>query len=114
MAIAPYDASAGGPSSAATLDTMQAADNMQTTFERGQKTQKLGQLNIQQQDFSRPALESSLGATGQYNSGAANTARSEQNFQFDSQRADISSAFARTQMEMKRNEIFAGMGLILG
>lgn len=113
MALAPYDTSAGGPSQGAQLTQMLAGDTMQTTFDRGQKNDMLRRSNTQETMFDKPQLESSMGATGQYNSGAARLAESKQGFDFMNQRADISSAFARSQMEMKRNEIFAGLGLIL-
>jgi aminopeptidase N len=114
MALAPYDASAGGPSSAAILDQTMASDNAQSIFDTKQMNIKLGQQNTEQDTFARPQLESSLGATGQFNSGAARLAEAHQAIGFDSARNDITSAFARTQMDMKRQEVFAGLGLVLG
>lgn len=114
MALVNYDPSAGGPSQGAAIDQMKGADDMQTVFEQGQTNAKLGQINDQQAMFARPQLASTLGATGQFNSSAAAMARSQQDTDFANQRFDISSQFARTQADMKRQEVFAGLGIMLG
>lgn len=113
MAIAPYDPSAGGPSQGAAIDTMAYQNGITDSANRTDRDTAQGRLTEQYKDVTQPQLESSLGATGQFYSGAARKAEGQSQLQFQNQYADIETAFNRAHMDLKRQEAFAAIGLIL-
>jgi hypothetical protein len=113
MAIAPYDPSAGGPSQGAAMDQMAAVDKMQSAQNQTDYSQGLYQSDKQFNQVTFPQLQSSMGATGQFYSTARNTAEQSADRQHQFQDASLASTFNRAQIDLKRQEVFAAMGLIL-
>src|SRR5258708_35016478 len=113
MAIAPYDPSAGGPSQAAVVDTTAYQNNITDAANRTDLMTQQGRLTNQFQDVQRPQLLSSLGATGQLQGSAGAQAVTQQKLGYENQMSDLQTAFDRAHMDLKRQEAFASIGLIL-
>ena len=113
MAIAPYDPSSGGPSQAAAIDTMAYQNNITDAANRTDLMTQQGRLTNQYTDVAKPQLLSSLGATGQFYSTAASKAVAQQQIGYQNQMSDLQTAFDRAHMDLKRQEAFASIGLIL-
>ena len=115
MAAAPtaYDAAAGGPSQAAVLDQTIASNIQTTQFDQGQRDIGIKRNDAQFNNVDQPQLESSLGASGQFYSGAARGAEQQQRVSNLNQNADLSSAFGRQQDDMARQQAFAAMGIVI-
>lgn len=113
MAVAPYDPSAGGPSQAAVIDTTAYTNNLTDQANNTDKMTQQGRLTNQYQDVSKPQLLSSLGATGQLQSSAGSQAVTQQHIGYENQMSDLQTAFDRAHMDLKRQEAFASIGLIL-
>lgn len=123
MAIAPYDPSTGGPSQAAQMsqlgyqDTLtDAANRSDLATSQGRNRQQFLGLgnNGQSTGFGTAAqLQSSLGANGQLYGSAGRYQEGQAQTQFQNQQADLTTAFNRAHMDLKRQEAFAAIGLIL-
>jgi hypothetical protein len=114
MTIANYDAAAGGPSSAALVDTTMAQNQLQSGMDRSQMGASVKRLNNAYTDVQQPALESSLSGSGHYYGTQARMDEAQQHIGLDNQVQDLHMAFARTQSEMTRQQAFAGLGMIIG
>lgn len=113
MAIAPYDSAAGGPSQAATMAVMGTQNRIQDTANRDDMRVQQQRTTSNFQDVLAPQLTSSLGATGQFYGTAARKAEGQAKKGYQNQMDDLQTAFDRAHMELKRNEAFAAIGLIL-
>ena len=113
MAIAPYDPGALGPSQGAVLDQMVYQNNITDSANRSDLLTQQGRNANQFKDVTAPQLESSLGATGQYYSGAARKAEGQAQLGFTNQQADLQTAFDRAHMDLQRQQAFAAIGLII-
>lgn len=63
--------------------------------------------------MTAPQLESSLGATGQFYSTAARKSEGQAQLAYKNQMADLQTGFNRAHMDLKRQEAFAAIGLII-
>lgn len=113
MSVVNYNPGADGPSSGAQLSQIAASNTQETTIGTADKNRKLGYLDQQYSSFDRPALESTLGANGQYNSGARGHAEDKLSMDFTNASGDVISAFSKAQADMQRQQVFAGLGMIL-
>lgn len=111
--LASYDPSSGGGSDAAQVDTIAGQNAYALGMDRGQYRTDQSRMASQFQQVDAPALMSSLGASGQFYGTAANKAIGNQQTMYNNQQADLTSAFNRAKMDMKRQEAYASVGLIL-
>lgn len=114
MPLASYSAGSLGPSPGAAIDTLKAQDTQTNAFNQADLNVNSGFLKDQFTQATMPQLKSSLGAAGQYGSTAGMAQEGQAQLQYKHQQYDLQSAFNRSQMDMKRQEVFAGMGLVLG
>jgi len=113
MPLAPYDPAALGPSQGALIDTTAYTNNITDAANRTDLMKSQGRLTEQYKDVVQPQLESSLGATGQFYSTAARKSEGQAQLGYTNQMSDLQSAFNRAHMDLKRQEAFAAIGLIL-
>jgi hypothetical protein len=113
MPLAPYDPAALGPSQGAVVDQMAYQNNLTDSANRTDLMTGQGRNLNQYKDVVQPQLESSLGATGQFYGTAARKQEGQVGNAFQNQQADLQTAFNRAHMDLKRQEAFAAMGLIL-
>lgn len=113
MPIAPYDPAALGPSQGAAIDTLAYQNQIKDAANRTDLMTQQGRLTQSYKDVLQPGLESSLGAAGQFYSTAARKAEGQAQLGYKNQMSDLQTAFNRAHMDLKRQEAFAAIGLII-
>ena len=113
MPVSPYDPSSNGPSQAALVDTTAYTNQIQDSANRSDLTTQQGRLTNDYNSNVKPALMSSLGASGQVYSTAGANAEAQTKTGYENQMGDLQTAFDRAHMDLKRQEAFAAIGLII-
>lgn len=113
MPVVPYDALAQGPSQGSAIDQLTYQNNLKRSDNTADYGMAKTRLKDDYKGTIQPGLESTLGATGQFYSSAARKAEGTAELGYKRAGYDLWRSFDRAQKDMKRQEVFAAMGLIL-